>query len=670
MELKTYFAQDRNGNLIPSANVSIYLTGTTTLASGLTTVSGTALANPFTADADGKIQFRAPDGIYDMQVALGSTTGVKVTFQCVDIEQQLADADSAADRAEAAAESIEGQATIIAANTREQWWRILADAGLNLVPGSFEEGATVSTVTDAVWHQEGGQCYTWGGTFPKAVPSGSSPGSTGGVAADAWVSTSSAILRSQLAADGGSLLVAHKTTIAGGVRRALQNRLMDIKSGKDFGMVSGGNSADGLQAALNVGGVAYIPRGQYTIDKPVVVDFSEATNPGFPFLGRNSRRIGIIGEGLAHTTLNFDGSSVATCLSLTGDLNYTGQGSEPGAEISNMTIFGTGNTGVGLRLTGSQGLHVHDIQILRANIGLRLSNVLSSRLERLNLRLNNIGLYMDSNETGGQNAMHISGTIGSCTQRAIEGFVGTNCHYKGGNLEHNGTQGDAGTGAVYLQVKEPMAVLSFEDYYIGNNRGGEDIRIKNISNGTIIVHIKKCMITRGAPDGGYTERNILIENTGTGKTILILDGVNFFTNQSWGYVPSASRPFISVDASTKIIGMDTCSFNETISLSSARSSSQVFSGTVRADGTYDLPQGWTASKVTTGKYAVNAPFDLGATINDYYINATSQSVASPQKFVGQVEKVSTTSFRVYTYLQSTPGTAADGEFSFMVSRSR
>lgn len=102
MELKTYFAQDRNGSLIPSAMVAIYLTGTNTLASGLTNVSNAPLSNPFTADADGKIQFHAPDGIYDMQVSLGSTQGVKVTFQCIDVEQQLADANTAADRAETA----------------------------------------------------------------------------------------------------------------------------------------------------------------------------------------------------------------------------------------------------------------------------------------------------------------------------------------------------------------------------------------------------------------------------------------------------------------------------------------------------------------------------------------------------------------------------------------
>lgn len=197
MELKTYFAQDRNGNLIPSANVSIYLTGTTTLASGLTNVSGSPIANPFTADADGKIQFRAPDGIYDMQVALGSTTGVKVTFQCVDVEQQLADAntaasraETAADNAEAAALSIEGQTEIITANAREHWRRTLAEAGINLVSGSFEDGATANTSLDAVWHKEGGQCYTWGGTLPKIVLEDSTPYSTGGIGDGAWSSVS------------------------------------------------------------------------------------------------------------------------------------------------------------------------------------------------------------------------------------------------------------------------------------------------------------------------------------------------------------------------------------------------------------------------------------------------------------------------------------------------
>lgn len=65
------------------------------------------------------------------------------------------------------------------ANTRELWRRALHDLGLTLVDGSFEEGAALTYTTDAIWHMSGAQCYTWSGTFPKSVPAGSTPSTTG-----------------------------------------------------------------------------------------------------------------------------------------------------------------------------------------------------------------------------------------------------------------------------------------------------------------------------------------------------------------------------------------------------------------------------------------------------------------------------------------------------------
>lgn len=114
MELKTYFAQDRAGNLIPNATVTIYLTGTNTLATGLKAVNDAALSNPFTATADGKIQFKAADGIYDMQVSYGTQTGPRITIQCLDQAGQVAAAQQAANDAEAA---------------RDQTQQIIDDAG-------------------------------------------------------------------------------------------------------------------------------------------------------------------------------------------------------------------------------------------------------------------------------------------------------------------------------------------------------------------------------------------------------------------------------------------------------------------------------------------------------------------------------------------------------------
>ena len=99
-------------------------------------------------------------------------------------------------------------------NDREQWRRSLAEVGLTLVDGSFEESATVSAATDAVWHTAGGQCYTWGGTLHKTVPSGSTPETTGGVGPGAWVSVGDASLRSELSKNDGYSHVGELLSVA------------------------------------------------------------------------------------------------------------------------------------------------------------------------------------------------------------------------------------------------------------------------------------------------------------------------------------------------------------------------------------------------------------------------------------------------------------------------
>ena len=63
MELKTYFAQDASGNIMPGATVTVYEAGTATLATGLHDESGSPLANPFTADSSAKVAFYAPDAV-------------------------------------------------------------------------------------------------------------------------------------------------------------------------------------------------------------------------------------------------------------------------------------------------------------------------------------------------------------------------------------------------------------------------------------------------------------------------------------------------------------------------------------------------------------------------------------------------------------------------------
>lgn len=71
MELKTFFAQDETGKVIPGAWVHVHASGTTDPVSGLRDRHGNPLTNPFRAEESGQIQLQAPNGMYDLHVSCG-----------------------------------------------------------------------------------------------------------------------------------------------------------------------------------------------------------------------------------------------------------------------------------------------------------------------------------------------------------------------------------------------------------------------------------------------------------------------------------------------------------------------------------------------------------------------------------------------------------------------
>lgn len=83
METKNYFSTDAAGNIIPSATCYLYEPGTSTLATGMTNINGAPLANPFTAAPSGLVQFKAPDGEYDLRVT-GGGREFTIRIQCFD----------------------------------------------------------------------------------------------------------------------------------------------------------------------------------------------------------------------------------------------------------------------------------------------------------------------------------------------------------------------------------------------------------------------------------------------------------------------------------------------------------------------------------------------------------------------------------------------------------
>ncbi|MHB0775602.1 hypothetical protein [Halomonas sp. WWR20] len=85
MELKTFFAQDEKGNVIPGARVHVYLPNTMQLAASLHDRNGNVLINPFAADENGQIQFAAPNGLYDLHVS-SSGRNYTIPVKFLDIE--------------------------------------------------------------------------------------------------------------------------------------------------------------------------------------------------------------------------------------------------------------------------------------------------------------------------------------------------------------------------------------------------------------------------------------------------------------------------------------------------------------------------------------------------------------------------------------------------------
>lgn len=114
MELKNYFAQDSQGNILGGATCYLYEPDTENVVGGLETAGGDPLANPFSAAQNGLIQFRAPSGEYDLRVVSG-VRDYRVRVQCLDVLEQIAVASGQADRAESEADRAAAQADEAAA---------------------------------------------------------------------------------------------------------------------------------------------------------------------------------------------------------------------------------------------------------------------------------------------------------------------------------------------------------------------------------------------------------------------------------------------------------------------------------------------------------------------------------------------------------------------------
>lgn len=144
------------------------------------------------------------------------------------------------------------------------WKRSAAEAGYNLVVGSFEQGGVLKSSIDVLWHAKSNEIYAWSGVFPeggKIVTAGTDPTTV----SSGYVPRTDVVLRSQLYSDSGSDLVKAKHYLPNTIARALTSKLSDIVSVKDFGInCDGSDETDKLKLAIESlkqsgGGTLYFP---------------------------------------------------------------------------------------------------------------------------------------------------------------------------------------------------------------------------------------------------------------------------------------------------------------------------------------------------------------------------------------------------------------------------
>lgn len=150
---------------------------------------------------------------------------------------------------------------VVEENVRELWNRTLTDAGLTLAAGSFEEGGTLTSSSQALLCYAYDQAYTWAGSFPKTVPVNSTPDSTGGISAGAWVSVSGTTLRKELTSQGGAGII-------NGIARPVTWK--GFAGGADPTGVRDSTAA--FQAANASKSKIYIPAGSYKLTQDVISD--------------------------------------------------------------------------------------------------------------------------------------------------------------------------------------------------------------------------------------------------------------------------------------------------------------------------------------------------------------------------------------------------------------
>lgn len=166
---------------------------------------------------------------------------------------------------------------------------------------SFEDGATLTSPNQVLRYESNGEYYRWDGEFDKVVPAGSTPASSGGVGAGAWLSVGDAALRTQLSSSAGADIIGYGSSTVADTLDEQQAEINSFRNDSDL-------IVDDFMVA-----------GETTIDNAFQLALTQAKTTGRPirFLAKNytfaqpsewlmaQRGIKIYGAGSGRSVINF-----------------------------------------------------------------------------------------------------------------------------------------------------------------------------------------------------------------------------------------------------------------------------------------------------------------------------------------------------------------------------
>jgi hypothetical protein len=211
--------------------------------------------------------------------------------------------------------------------------RSWAEAGYNVVAGSFQEGATLNTSTDAIinYGSDFG-VYSWGGTLPKAVSANSTVAGTGGASPTAWVTTNNETLRGQITT--GNLLTSQMSSFTqsgvGAMVRTSHDKMSEFLSVLDFGAAIDGVTNDSIALSSAIaesvisGKPVKIPKGVMITDEITTPPFNIIAEHGailkLSSTSPQKRILHIIGTGdFSWDSITFSGSGEVGSVAYTID---------------------------------------------------------------------------------------------------------------------------------------------------------------------------------------------------------------------------------------------------------------------------------------------------------------------------------------------------------------